>query len=172
MRKMRYYKAAILFFIAFLIQTTILGGVSIRGVSPNLLLCLVVVFSFLYDESYGLILGIVFGLLLDLSTQTLFGIQTITFVAAGIPPLIFRRLFNRERVLPDILMALIATPINVFAVWFAYHLTGSPVKIDHAVGALPGLLISHAVIVCILHLLLVRTIIRHKRDRKYLGGTA
>ena len=47
---MKYWKAAILFTIAFLIQASLLNLVSIGGVTPNLLLCLVVVFSFLYED--------------------------------------------------------------------------------------------------------------------------
>ena len=53
---MRYWKAAIAFAVAFIMQTSLLNVISIKGYTPNLLLCLVVVFSFLYEEDlYGLV---------------------------------------------------------------------------------------------------------------------
>jgi rod shape-determining protein MreD len=166
----KYYKAGIVFFVAFLVQTTLLGDLFGSGVAPNLLLCLTVVFTFLYDESYGLVFGIVFGMLLDLSTQTIFGTQTLTFVLAAIPPLLLRQVFNPEKILPDVFVAVLATPINAFPVWWIYHLAGSLGKLRYVIDNLATLMVLHAVIALVLHLLLVRTIIRNRRDRRYNGG--
>lgn len=47
---MRYWKAGIFFLIAFFTQNSLLNMVNIGGYTPNLLLCLVVIFSFLYEK--------------------------------------------------------------------------------------------------------------------------
>ena len=47
---MRYWKAGLIFLIAFLIQPSLLNMINIGGYTPNLLLCLVVIFSFIYEE--------------------------------------------------------------------------------------------------------------------------
>ena len=61
---MRYWKAGIIFLIAFFIQPSLLNMINIGGYTPNLLLCLTVIFSFLYEkEYYGPLLGAVSGLL-------------------------------------------------------------------------------------------------------------
>jgi rod shape-determining protein MreD len=164
---MRWYKAALIFFFAFLIQTVVLWRFPIAGSSPNILLCLVVVFSFLYDERYGLVLGIIFGVLLDVSTSWFFGVQTVSFIIAYFAAAVLRSVFNHEKVIPDMLTALIATPVSAFLVWGAYRLAGGILYVRFVIESLPVLIISHCIIVAILHLLLVRSIIRHRRDRKY-----
>jgi ABC-type thiamin/hydroxymethylpyrimidine transport system permease subunit len=78
----------------------------------------------------------------------------------------FRSIFNHEKLLPDMLMAVIATPICAFLTWIVYHLTGSPISISYTIQSLPVLMISQAILVGILHLIFVRSVIRHRRDRR------
>ena len=64
---MKSWKAGIFFLIAFFIQCSFLNVISIAGYTPNLLLCLVIVFSFLYEEQiYGLLYGVLFGVFYDI----------------------------------------------------------------------------------------------------------
>ena len=65
---MRWYKAVIIFIIVFIVQATLLWRMPVYGYAPNLLLCFLCVFSFLYDERYGLILGTSTGVLLDIAS--------------------------------------------------------------------------------------------------------
>jgi rod shape-determining protein MreD len=163
---MKYYIAIPVFLLVFLLQTVFLYRITFFGYAPNLLLCLVVVFSFLYEERYGLILGVAFGALLDLSSSWYFGVQTITFVLTYGIVTLFRNVLNHEKLLPDILMAAIATPLNCFFVWGVYRLCGSPSDVMNAVHSLPALLVSQCVLTGVFHLIFVRTVIRHRRDRK------
>ena len=81
---MRYWKAAAAFLVAFLIQTSLLNIISIKGYTPNLLLCLVVVFSFLYEDGlYGIIFGAVFGLLYDICFSSGRGPTALALVATS-----------------------------------------------------------------------------------------
>ena len=58
---MNYWKAGIMFLIAFLIQTSLLNLVMIHGYTPHLILCLVIVLSFLYENRmYGVVFGAAF----------------------------------------------------------------------------------------------------------------
>jgi rod shape-determining protein MreD len=169
MNVMRWYIAAPVFFAAFLIQTTLLTGFELWGHSPNLLLCLTCVFSFLYREPYGLIMGAAFGALLDVATSWYFGPQAISFVLAFVIARPFARVFNHEWFLPQIMIAALATPVNVFLLWGMGRLAGSPVHLHFAVESLPGLLIMHCALAVILHFIFVRSVIRHGIDRKYYG---
>jgi rod shape-determining protein MreD len=130
------------------------------------LLCLIIVFSFIYEGFYGLVLAVVFGALLDIATSQYFGIQTISFVFAFSICAFFRRIFNHEKILPDMLMAVLATPICAFFVWLVYHVAGSPVSVQYTVDSLPVLMISQTILVGILHLIFVRSVIRHRKDRR------
>jgi rod shape-determining protein MreD len=167
---MRYYYAIPIFLIAFLLQTTILWQYPIFGYSPNLIFCLVVVFSFLYEERYGLILSIVFGMLLDVSTSLYFGVQTLGLLLVCISVRLLRLAFNHEKFLPDIIIAAGLTPVNIFIVWAIYHLCGLPLSVMYPVYSLLPLVIMHTIIVFILHLILVRGVVRFRQDRHYSGG--
>jgi rod shape-determining protein MreD len=167
---MRYYYAIPIFLVAFLLQTTIIWRLPIFGYSPNLIYCLVVVFSFLYEERYGLILGLVFGMLLDISTSLYFGVQTISLVFVCLAVRLLRFAFNHEKFVPDVIIAAGLTPVNVFIVWTIYHLCGLPLSVAYPVDSLLPLVIMHAIIVLILHLILVRGVLRFRQDRHYSGG--
>jgi rod shape-determining protein MreD len=163
---MRYYIAIPVFLLAFLLQTTVLYSYPIFGFAPNLLLCLVVVFSFLYEEHYGLVLGVAFGALLDISSSWYFGVRAISFVLIYGIVSVLRNIFNHEKLLPDMLMAVIATLVDCFFVWAVYRLCGSPSSVMNTVRSLPVLLVSQTLITGVFHLLFVRSVIRHRRDRK------
>ena len=170
---MNYVKAGIFFFICWLVQTTLLWRVWPFEAAPSLLLCAAVGFSWLYNRNYGLVYALVFGLLLDIQTQILFGTSALALVLGCVPAMALRRHFNPENPLPNMLSALLATLVSVFVTWGICHIFGSPAGILLAVRTLPTLLISHAIICFILHISFVRTIIKHGRDRrKRRGGIA
>lgn len=167
---MNYGKTGIFFFILWLIQTTLLWRVWPFGSAPNILLCAVVCFAWLYNANHAFVFAIMFGLLLDLQVQSLFGVSALLLVLCCIPAWLLRRYFNPERALPCVLAALIATGINAFGFWGIYRIFGAPANIILVVRELPELMVSQAVICLVLHIVFVRTIIKDKRDRRYIGG--
>jgi rod shape-determining protein MreD len=130
---------------------------------------MVCVFSFLYTEPYGLVMGVVFGALLDIATSWYFGPQAISFVLAFAIARPFGKVFNHEWFLPQIMIAAIATPVNVFLMWVMGRIAGSPVHVRFAFESLPALLIMHCALAVALHFIFVRSVIRHGIDRKYYG---
>jgi len=167
---MNYLKAGIFFFIIWIIQTTLLWRIWPFGSTPHLLLCAVVCFAYLYSANYAFVYAIAFGLLLDIQVQSLFGVSALLLVLCCIPAWSMRFHFNPERILPCVIAALIATFINVFGLWAIYVLFGTPASIILTIRELPELLISQAVICLVLHIIFVRTIIKDRRDRRYIGG--
>ena len=168
---MNYPKAGAFFFICWLVQTTLLwrvwpfGPAAATPAVPSLLLCAAVCFAWLYDRNYALVYAVAFGLLLDIQTQPLFGVQALALTLSLIPALLMRRHFNLENVLPAILAAA-ATPIKTLATWAIAHLFGAPQSIFLAIETLPTLIISQIVICFILHISFVRTIIMDRKDRR------
>jgi rod shape-determining protein MreD len=167
---MHYYIAAPVFLVAFLLQTTVFWKLPLFGYSPNLLLCLAVVFSFLYDERYGLILGAIFGIMLDIATSVYVGPYAISFVIVYLIVRLLRNVFNHEKLVPDVLMALIATVVCILVVWIIDRLCGIQLDFIFAIKSLLPLLIMHAVITALLHLIFVRSVVRYRNDSRYEGG--
>jgi len=168
---MNYLKAGIFFTVCWLVQTTLIWRIWPFGAAaPSLLFCAAVCFAWLYDEYYSLVYAAGFGILLDLQVQTLVGVQGLAFVLCCIPAFLLRMYFNPERLLPFLVAAILAAPINLIVVWGVNRLFGSPAGILFVLPSLPELIISQTIICLILHLLFVRTIIKDKRDRRYIGG--
>ena len=167
---MNYIKAGVFFAICWLLQTTLIWRIWPFGAAPSLLFCAVVCFSWLYDEFYCLAYAAIFGLLLDIQVHSLFGVSGVALILSCIPAFLLRTLFNPERTLPLVISALVATPIYVFSAWGINHIFGAPMSFVLVLQTLPELVVSQALICLILHLLFVRTIIKDKRDRRFVGG--
>lgn len=167
---MKYPYAILIFFFTFIIQTTVLHNIAIMGYSPNLLLCLVVVFTFLYKEKYGLILGVLFGLLLDLTCGQFVGISALAFLSVHIVVSFLKNFLNQEHLLPDMVLSLIGTVIYYLVYWALYALMGSPYSIVHVLISIAVLMIYNLLPTVIFHLLLVRGIIKHRRDKQFEGN--
>ena len=94
---MRYLKAGATFLVAFLIQGSLLNLISIGGHTPNLLLGLVVIISFLYEkELHGLLYGAVFGLLYDMCYSDVIGPTPIALVLTAVLVILMRYYANVE----------------------------------------------------------------------------
>lgn len=166
----RYLFTGIWFIVALIIQTTVLRHIAILGYSPNLIMCSVVVFSFLYQEKVGLVYGVIFGLILDAITAVYIGPSAISFTLAYMFITFIRHFFNHEKLLPEILLSAVSTLVNLCIMWVFYSLSGHPTSIMIMVKALPVLLVYNTVVVIILHLIFVRGVIKHKRDNKVTGN--
>ena len=66
--------------ILYILQSSLLPFISYRGVSANLLLLLVVSFSYLKGLRLGVFMGFCAGLLQALATGTFFGIDIVSFM--------------------------------------------------------------------------------------------
>ena len=67
---MRNFKLFLAFLICFIFQSTLLRNFSVFGVAPNLILVLLIVFSFYFENYIGLILGVAFGMMQDRNIST------------------------------------------------------------------------------------------------------
>lgn len=165
---MKYWKAAILFTIAFLIQASLLNLVSIGGVTPNLLLCLVVVFSFLYeDEMYGMIFGAVFGVAYDICFSTVTGHSAIALVITSLMILIVREYANIENIINLWLVSLASLVLYYAADWLLLHLAGHPAGIMSMLKLLPWTGLYSIAVITGIYLVLIRKVIRHRKDRYF-----
>jgi hypothetical protein len=148
--KTRY--AVIIFASAYIIQSTLLRCVTIYDTSPNLILCLVIVFAFLYDEPIGLAMGALFGLLWDMQFGVYAGVSGISFMSAALAG------------------GVLGSVLNSAGFWGVYKLTGVPHTLRYILDMQPALIACDVVMVLLLHLIFRRGVIRHRKDRAYKGG--
>lgn len=94
---LRYILTGIFVFLLTVVQTTILRGIEIMGLVPNLLVVAVICYSLLKDTRPGLVFGIVCGLLLDFIGGRLVGVNTLLCLyIAYLCGLTSDRLFNNN----------------------------------------------------------------------------
>lgn len=96
---MKYRYSFLLFLGAFLLQSTILNHLRVFGVTPNFILGLVIVLTFLYDGYQGVVGGILFGLIQDLCFGEILGIASIGYFIIGLSIFYVKRLLYQDNVL-------------------------------------------------------------------------
>ena len=165
---MKYWKVGLLFLIAFVIQPSLLNVISIKGYTPNLILSLVILFSFLYEqEMYGVIYGAVFGLLYDIMYSDVVGPTPIALVLVAIGILIVREYTNIENIINLWLVSVGSIILYYFANWGLYHLAGNPIGFRFVLNALPWIGLYSLAVITILYFILIRKINKHHRDRYF-----
>jgi rod shape-determining protein MreD len=166
--KTRY--AILLFIAAFIAQASLLRRIAIHDVSPNILLCLVIVFAFLYEEPLGVVFGIVFGILWDAEFGMYVGISAVSQMAAALTAMIIKRYLNHELLLPALVSGLAGIILNNGVYWGLYKLTGIPHTLLYILRMQPILIAYNLLFVMIFHVILRRGVIRHRKDRDFKGG--
>ncbi len=81
---MNYITTFFLFFVCFILQTTVFHFLKFFGIVPNITLILIIILSFLYKEFYGIVYGVIFGLLQDIFFSQIIGIAAFIYFTLGI----------------------------------------------------------------------------------------
>lgn len=79
----RYISMFILFYICFLLQTTVFAYFKISNVMPNLILLITSISGFMYGRRMGMFIGISSGLLIDLLYGEVIGISVLIYTVIG-----------------------------------------------------------------------------------------
>ena len=109
---------------AYVIQSAFLPLISYHGIGPDLLLLLVVSFSFLRGVRPGIFMGFLVGLLQDLATGTFFGMDIFSKMLVGACCGAFsNRVFKEQFFLP-IFSSLAATMMNYLSLAVVVLLLG------------------------------------------------
>lgn len=94
------------------IQATIMPLLAIKGVSPDLLLIVVVSASLLFGKDHGVCTGFFSGLIQDLASGNIFGVNTISKLSTGYVFGMAERQVFKEHILLPILAVAVATLLS------------------------------------------------------------
>ena len=165
---MKSWKAGIFFLIAFFIQCSFLNVISIAGYTPNLLLCLVIVFSFLYEEQiYGLLYGVLFGVFYDICFADVVGPTPIALVLVALVIFVLREYANIENIVNMWVTSLLSILFYYALNWALQHLAGNPIGLLYVLKTLPWLTLYALSLMTVLYLILLRKMTRHRKDRYF-----
>lgn len=162
--KIRY--AVLLFLLAFLFQGTILNLFAIKGATPNLILCLVSTYSFLYEDNKGIALGVVFGLLSDLCMGQYLGVAAMGYLLVGLGVSFLRIMINKENIASIIIVTICSTlGYNLIYYLISVFFFGSIYSFIYWMKIQPLFIIENIVVVLILYIQLMKRIVKYRSDR-------
>ena len=165
---MKSWKAGIFFLIAFFIQCSFLNVISIAGYTPNLLLCLVIVFSFLYEEQiYGLLYGVLFGVFYDICFADVVGPTPIALGLVALVIFVLREYANIENIVNMWVTSLLSILFYYALNWGLQHLAGNPIGLLYVLKTLPWITLYALSLMTVLYLILLRKMTRHRKDRYF-----
>ncbi|MGF6376123.1 rod shape-determining protein MreD [Clostridiales Family XIII bacterium PM5-7] len=165
---MKYGKAFLLYLAMFFLQMILKHAVPIVGEHINLLLCLTVVMSFLYDDRFP---GIAFGLIFGLASDALYGLYagpgTVALVLTGIAVYVLKDYVNIGHFLIVPVVSVFSTWLFTSIYWVIYFFIGSPYTYLFAIKTLPLQLLFDLVAIAIMFLIMEKRKEKHRRDRYF-----
>lgn len=138
--------------------------------SPNLVLCLVVIFSFLYEGYHGIIFGILFGLFSDICYAEIIGIASISYFAIALIIIEMKRYLYKDSVISVLIVSSIGTAVYALLYWSIYKMLGIGFQFLYVMEKEAVLLIYHIVITLIIYHFVSRSVIKHRGDRYMYRG--
>ncbi len=165
---MKYRTGFLMYLAAFFLQPFLQNLIPVFGGHVNLLLCLTVVLTFLYEDTLpGILFGFVFGLLYDMVNGMYAGPGVLSLMVIGIGVLVLREFFNIENFFNALVTALLSTWLYATVYWGVYVVLGSPYSYLYAMKSLPLQLLFNCAVCMILYFILIKRVIRHRRDRYF-----
>ena len=99
----------------FVLQTTLFQALNFGGISPNILIIITVSYGFMRGKKYGMIVGFICGLLMDIFYGDVLGFYALVYLYIGAANGVFHSIFYQD----DIKLPLVL----ILASDFAYSFT-------------------------------------------------
>ena len=99
----------------FVLQTTLFQALNFGGISPNILIIITVSYGFMRGKKYGMIVGFICGLLMDIFYGDVLGFYALVYLYIGAANGVFHSIFYQA----DIKLPLVL----ILASDFAYSFT-------------------------------------------------
>ncbi|NLY70300.1 MAG: rod shape-determining protein MreD [Clostridiales bacterium] len=157
------------FIVGFILQSTMMLYINVLGITPNIILCLVVLFSFVFEGNQGIIYGIIFGLIQDICFSVLIGPAAISYFLVALLMIEIKRFLNRDSLLNVLLASLIATVIYYLINWGISTLFGGIYSFVYVARGTVILLVLNSIAMIIVYQLIGKRAIRYPQDRYYRG---
>lgn len=165
---MKYRYGVIAFAAAFLLQATLMNNIRIFGATPNLLLCLTIVISFLYDSGFtGIVLGVIFGFLYDLCFAQYSGVSSLAIFFVGFAVMLASDLMNKERAVALVIVTGAGTFLYDLIYWCIRAAMGTSYTFMHMLALQPLYICCNIPVALIFYFIAIKKVVRHRQDRYY-----
>lgn len=164
---MKIRVAALIFTVVFLVQGTLLNMIDIGGVTPNLILCLVIALTFFYENELAIYLGVVFGIIADICFSDMVGMASLAYLVVGFLIVKVRNTLNKESLISSVILGLSGTLLFNFFCWALRQLLGNSYDLIQFLKLQPLYLLYNLMVMIFLYFIFVNRVVRHRSDRYY-----
>ena len=159
---MSFKKVLFIFIVAFLCQLSLVNIFAVKNTGPNLILCVMIMITFLYEDGFRSIpFAIFFGLLLDICSGLYVGVTPLLMLGAGIFTEVARIWLNTEKIYTLLTTVLIITIMYHVLYFAAMKILGNPAGAVFALKGLPLFVIYNCAVCAIMFVMM------HKKAEKY-----
>lgn len=165
---MRIYKLIPAMIIAFILQLSLVNGISILGVAPSVILVLEMITLYIFeDEIRCIIASVIVGFCLDATVGGYMGVYGLTLFLVALFVMFYKGICNNENKLSLIPLTLIGTVIyNIVPVAF-YAMAGMNTNIEK-VGRFIGIgFILNLILMFIMYLLMIKKALYRPKRSQY-----
>ncbi|MBK5245770.1 MAG: rod shape-determining protein MreD [Peptostreptococcaceae bacterium] len=158
---------AIIFAFAFLIQGTLLNNFAFFGITPNLTLCLLIAFTFFYEDESAIYLALFFGIISDICFSNIIGVSSLGYLLVGFLIVKFRPLLNKENILASVIFGGLGTLVFNIFYWLLTNVNTNQYDFTYILSLQPLYVISNLIVMVLIYFTLINRVVRHRSDRYY-----
>lgn len=150
-------RVIILFAAAYILQLSLSPLFAVKGIMPNLVLCLMMTTVFHYNSGYKCLpVAVSAALLLDIAAGPYVGPGALTLLLTAGLVILFRNNLNTDNILPMAVTAVFAVALYDIVYWGILKILGEPMGFVFMIRQCGGHLLYDLVIVAVLFLIMSR----------------
>jgi len=159
--------AAVVFAVAFILQGTLLNGFAFFGITPNLVLCLLIAFTFFYEDESAIYLALIFGIVSDICFSNIIGVSSLGYLLVGFLTVKLRPILNKENILASIIFGTLGTLVFNLFYWAGTNVNSNQFDFMYILKLQPLYVIYNLIVMVLIYFTLVNRVVRHRSDRYY-----
>lgn len=142
----------------------------IFGMSPNLILSLVVIFAFLYEGYHGIIYGLLFGFISDITFAPIIGVAAVSNFAVALICIEMKRYLYKDSRISVMIVSAMGTAVYALLYWSIYRMFGSSADFLYVMKKEAVLLVYHLIVALAVYQIVSGSVIKHRGDRYMYRG--
>lgn len=144
---MSFKRVLLLFALCFFAQLSVVNLITFRNYGPDLIMCMMIAITYLYDDGYRSIpFALVFGLLLDVCAHQYIGITPLIYLVVGIIATAARIWLNAEKLVTMAVTGAVCTVVFQTLYAIAMKILGDPAGLLYIIGKEPVFIIYNVLV--------------------------
>lgn len=148
---MSFKRVLLLFAVCFLAQLSVVNLITFRNLGPDLIMCMMIAITYLYDDGYRSIpFALVFGLLLDVCAHQYIGITPLIYLLVGIIATAARIWLNAEKLVTMAVTGAVCTVVFQTLYAIVMKILGDPAGVLYIIEKEPIFIMYNVLVLSVM----------------------